>query len=91
MECQTEIHSAISRKLDLTIINANPVRPETIRVPMSDQGNMTDISTNVIDFMANGSQKYETVMAMGLIRAVDVSVQKLNEQTVGEYIQTLKE
>ena len=30
-------------------------------------------------------------MAMGLIRAVDVSVQKLNEQTVGEYIQTLKE
>lgn len=91
MECQTEIHSATSRKLDLSIIHDNPVRPEVLKVPTADQGSSTDITSNIINFIANGSQKYETVMNLGLIRAVDVSTQKLNEQTPDEYIQSLKE
>ena len=35
---------------------------------MIDQGNQTNISGNVIDFMAQGSKKYENFVKSGLIK-----------------------
>ena len=91
---QTEIHGTIFRKMDVVVVHDNPFvthNLKNLKVPQCEQGSETMISNNIIDFIAQGSQKYETLMLHGLIRSVDINEQKVNETKVEDYIKSLSE
>lgn len=58
----------VSRKIDLVILYDKPVAPQNTRATACDTETQTNVTNNVIDFIANGSQKYEILVKHGLIR-----------------------
>ena len=89
VSCQTELKGTVSRNLDVVIIYDKPFNLQSTKPPILDTECQTNLSGNVIDFMANGSQKYEQLLVLGLIRAVDLNTQKVNEETLEEYVENL--
>ena len=86
-ECQTEIRNAISRNLDLQIIHDKPFNFQSTRPPSLDVEVQTDVTQTIVDFIASGAQKYEQIHVLGLIQAIDVRKQHVNEEPVENYIE----
>ena len=56
---QTEIEAAISKNLDVVILHKQPYPLQKSKPEVCEQGQQTEISGEVVDFCAHGSQKYE--------------------------------
>ena len=84
--CQTEVQG-VSKTIDLVIVYDKAVNWQSTSLPMSEQGIQTNISGTVIDFLANGSKKYENVVKNGLIKGS--ALMQVEDSEAQDYISRL--
>ena len=68
-ECQTEVGGTMSRKLDVIILHEQPFKRMHEVTNKVDQTTQTSLTNKVIDFVSNGSKKYELLLLNGMIKA----------------------